>query len=334
MNRVKAIAMFSGGLDSTLAVKLMLDQGIQVEALSFTSPFCLCEGKGGCITTATANKLGIPMKKILVDEEYLGVIRDPKHGYGRFMNPCIDCRIYMLKKAKEYADKVGAHFIFTGEVLGERPMSQRREALETIEKEAELSGRILRPLSAKYLPETEAEKRGLVDSSKLLDIKGRSRKKQIELAEQFKIGDYPCPSGGCLLTYKEFAGKMKDLLEHQNEISVKDVAMLKVGRHFRYGRNKIIVGRNEEENKQLLSMKGVDDYWFEALGCGSPIALLQGPKTEDATKMAASVTARYSDSSNTEVEVKIEGKEKDDTIRVEPLKDESLEMIRVKWRKS
>ena len=155
MNRVKAIAMFSGGLDSTLAVKLMLDQGIQVEALSFTSPFCLCEGKGGCITTATANKLGVPMKKILVDEEYLRVIRDPKHGYGRFMNPCIDCRIYMLKKAKEYADRVGAHFIFTGEVLGERPMSQRREALETIEKEAGLSGRILRPLSAKYLPETE-----------------------------------------------------------------------------------------------------------------------------------------------------------------------------------
>lgn len=334
MERVKAVAMFSGGLDSILAVKLMLEQGIEVEALSFASPFCLCEGKGGCLTASTAEKLGIPLKKVFVDEDYLEVVKNPKHGYGRYMNPCIDCRIYMLKKAKEYADKIGAAFIFTGEVLGERPMSQRREALEIIEKEAGLAGKILRPLSAKHFPETEAEKRGWVDRSKLLDIKGRSRKKQIELAEQFEIRNYPCPSGGCLLTYREFAAKVRDLFKHQNKISFRDIALLKVGRHFRFGENKVIVGRSEEENKQLLSLKDPNDVWFEALGCGSPITLLQGPVKDEVIELAASITARYSDYQRTPVEVAVHKGETQKTIKVNPITDEFLDTLRVKWRRT
>jgi tRNA-specific 2-thiouridylase len=250
--KVKALALLSGGLDSTLAVRLILDQGIGVEALNFVSPFCLC-GKGGCGASETAKQLGVPLKVISVGEEYLKVIRKPKHGYGRNMNPCIDCRIFMLKKAKKYAEKSGASFIFTGEVLDERPMSQHYTALKAIEKEAELKNEILRPLSAKLLPETLIEKKGLVNREKLLAIRGRSRKPQIELAKRFSIADYPCPAGGCLLTYKEFANKLRDLFTHKKRVSVADVNMLKVGRHFRFGKNKIIVGRNETENKILTA---------------------------------------------------------------------------------
>ncbi len=333
MGKVKAIAMFSGGLDSILAVKLMLQQGIDVEALTFTSPFCLSEGKGGTLTEVTAERLGVPLKKMALDEDYLEVIRNPKHGYGRLMNPCIDCRIYMLRKAKEYAVKVGAEFIFTGEVLGERPMSQRRESMDLIEKEAGLKGRLLRPLSAKLFPETEPEHKGFVDRDKLFDIKGRSRKRQIELAERLGISGYPCPSGGCLLTYKEYAAKVKDLFQHQNKVGFKDFELIKVGRHFRYKENKIIVGRDEEENKRLTLMKRDDDYLFEALGCGSPITMLQGPKTKETVKLAAGLTARYSDCTDTPVRVKYESGGKSETVKVEPLRDQLINGMRVVWRK-
>lgn len=207
---MKALALLSGGLDSTLAVKLMLDQGIYVEAINFVTPFCLCR-RSGCGAYEVAKRFNIPLKVVTVGLDYLRVVRKPKFGYGRGMNPCIDCRIFMLKKAKKYAKETGASFIFTGEVLDERPMSQHRKALEIIEKEAGLKGKILRPLSAKLLPQTEAEIKGWVDRTKLLGIRGRSRKKQIELAKKFGINDYPCPAGGCLLTYKEFANKLKEL---------------------------------------------------------------------------------------------------------------------------
>ncbi|MEM4703822.1 MAG: hypothetical protein QXJ02_01975, partial [Candidatus Bathyarchaeia archaeon] len=275
MKKVKALAMLSGGLDSILATKLILEQNIDVEAINFVSPFCLCK-KGGCGAPETAKQLGIPLKVMNVGEEYLRIVRKPKFGYGKNMNPCIDCRIFMLKKAKQYAKKIGAAFIFTGEVLDERPMSQHMKALNLIEKEAGLEGKILRPLSAKLMKETEAEKKGLVNREKLLDIRGRSRKRQFELAKNFHIVDYPCPAGGCLLTCKEFANKLKDLFQHKKRVSIRDVQLLKVGRHFRLGENKIIVGRNEAENKTLLQMKKKQEFYFEAQGCGSPITLLQG----------------------------------------------------------
>ncbi len=234
MSRIKALALLSGGLDSTLATKLILQQGIEVKALNFVTPFCLC-GKGGCGAAEVAKELGIPIKIMIVGQEYLRILRKPKHGYGKNMNPCIDCRIFMLKKAKQQAKEMGASFIFTGEVLGERPMSQHVHALRLIEKEAGLEGKILRPLSAKLLKETEAEKKGLVSRERLLDINGRSRKRQFALAKHFMIANYPCPAGGCLLTCKEFASKLRDLFAHKTRVTLKDVSLLKVGRHFRHG---------------------------------------------------------------------------------------------------
>ncbi len=302
MKRIKALALLSGGLDSSLSVRLILDQGIDVVAMNFVSPFCLCR-KGGCGASNIAEQLGIPLKIMSVGEEYLRVVRRPKHGYGRNMNPCIDCRILMLKHAKKYAREIGASFIFTGEVLDQRPMSQHRKALRLIEKEAGLEGKILRPLSAKLLPETSVEKRELVRREGLLDISGRSRKRQIGLVKQFNITDYSCPSGGCLLTYREFAAKVKDLFDHKKKVTLRDISLLKVGRHFRFGENKIIVGRNETENGALLRMKSAADFRFEVLGCGSPVAILQGRKSRNAIEKAASLTAHYSDRKSNKVAV-------------------------------
>jgi tRNA U34 2-thiouridine synthase MnmA/TrmU len=325
---MKALGLLSGGLDSTLAVKLILDQDIDVFAINFTSPFCLC-GRGGCGAVEVAKKFNIPIRIVKKGEDYLKIIRNPKHGYGRNMNPCIDCRIYTLKKSKKYAKEIGASFIFTGEVLDERPMSQHTKALRIIEKETGLEGKILRPLSAKLLPETEAEKKEWVDREKLLDIRGRCRKPQIELAKNLKINDYPCPSGGCLLTYKEFADKVRDLFEHKKKVSMKHIELLKIGRHFRFGNNKIIVGRNENENEKLLKMKEKDDYYFEVLDFMGPITLLQGPKTKEVIKKAAGLTSRYSDVKEKKVLVNY-GKEKlNKKIIITPISEEEIKKLRI-----
>jgi tRNA-specific 2-thiouridylase len=302
MKKVKALALLSGGLDSTLAAKLILNQGIDVVAINFVTPFCSCE-KGGCEATEAAKQLSVPLKVVNVGDEYLNMVRKPKHGYGRNMNPCIDCRIFIVKQAKKYAKEIGAAFIFTGEVLDERPMSQHFKAMKIIEEEAGLKGKILRPLSARLLPETVFEKKGLVDREKLLGIRGRSRKPQIKLAEEFNIKDYPSPAGGCLLTCKEYASKLRDLFQHKKRCSVADVSLLKVGRHFRFGENKIIVGRNEAENRILTAKKARNDYYFEVPGIGSPITVLQGVKAKNAVRMAAALTAFYSDAKSGEVTV-------------------------------
>ena len=301
MTKVKALALFSGGLDSILAVKLMLEQGIEVAAVNFVSP-CSSEKNRSGIAEA-AKRLGVPLKFVDVGKEYLRMVRNPKHGYGKNMNPCVDCRIFILKKAKKIAKDVGAAFIFTGEVLGERPMSQHFQAMKIIEEEAGLKGKILRPLSARLLPETVMEKKGLVDREKLLGIRGRSRKPQIKLAEEFNIKDYPSPAGGCLLTCKEYADKLLDLFEHKKRCSMVDVTLLKVGRHFRLGGNKIIVGRNEAENEILAAEKARNDYYFEVPDVGSPISVLQGAKTRNAIRTAAALTAFYSDAESGEVKV-------------------------------
>jgi len=324
---MKALGLLSGGLDSTLAVKLILDQGIDVVAINFTSPFCLC-GRGGCGAIEVAKKFNIPLKIVKKGEDYLKIIRKPKHGYGKNMNPCLDCRIYTLKKAKKYAKKIGASFIFTGEVLDERPMSQHMKALKIIEKESGLEDKILRPLSAKLLPETYAEKKGWVDRKKLLDIRGRSRKTQIQLAKDLEINDYPCPSGGCLLTYKEFADKVRDLFKYKKKVSVKDINLLKIGRHFRFGKNKIIVGRNEIENKQLLSSKQPGDYLFEVSEYNGPITILQGPKIKEAIKKTAALTIRYSDVKD-KVLVKFGRKKLNKTITIQPITEEEIEKMRI-----
>jgi tRNA-specific 2-thiouridylase len=329
MKAMKALGLLSGGLDSILAVKLMQRQGIEVVGLNFTSPFHLC-GKGECGATEAAKQLGIPLEVMDVGDEYLRMLRNPKHGYGKNLNPCIDCRIFMLKKAKQYAKDVRASFLFTGEVLNERPMSQRRKALTTIETEAGLEGQVLRPLSARLLPETVAEKQGWVDRGKLLSIEGRSRKEQIRLAAEFGVVDYPCPAGGCLLTCREFAAKLRDLLTHKKTLKANDVALLKIGRHFRSGTSKIVVGRNETENAELERLKRRTDYLFEVPGCGSPITLLRGPKTNQAVRIAAALTLRYSDQTEKRAVVRFGIDTKDRSIVASALDPKQIEELRVK----
>ncbi len=325
---MKALTLLSGGLDSILATKLILDQGIAVVAVHFILPV-VAEKED--YAEKTAKLFAIPLMRVEVSDEYLDVLRNPKYGYGSGMNPCIDCRIYMLREAKKLAQEIGAEFIVTGDVLGERPMSQYRKALELEEHEAELEGLILRPLSAKLLPETIPEREGWVDRSKLLGISGKSRKPQIALAEQFGLQDaYPSPSGGCLLTHKEFAAKVKDLFEHEAKVTKRDIALLRIGRHFRIKASKIIVGRNEAENKLLLGVKNPRDYAFEVQDIGSPITILEGVRNQEAIELAARLTARYSDAAREhEVEVEYWDEAGKRTVLVSSLDEKEVNRLRV-----
>ncbi len=293
---MKAIALLSGGLDSTLAAKIVMEQGIELEALNFLTVFCTCTNRGEtCLASQKAvNALGIPLKVFNVSDEYLNVVKHPKHGYGSNMNPCIDCRIFMLKKAKVYMEEAGASFIVTGEVLGQRPMSQRRDAMRLIEKEAGLEGYILRPLSAKFLPVTIPEKEGWINRETLPEFQGRSRKPQIKLADHYGIRDYPCPAGGCLLTDPQFANRMKDLMLYSPNFSLNDVHLLKIGRHFRLSHNlKLVVGRNEEDNKKIQTFTQEGDILLKALQHPGPLSLLRGEPNGIEIEKAASITVRY-----------------------------------------
>ncbi|MDH4227666.1 MAG: hypothetical protein OEV59_07980 [Deltaproteobacteria bacterium] len=299
----KAIALLSGGLDSSLAVKMMVEQGVEVHALNFTSSFCTCnagrktkaaEG-AGCSNgaRALAAELGIPIKTMVKGLEYMEVVRSPRYGYGKGINPCIDCRIYMFKAAKEYMLEIGADFIITGEVIGQRPMSQRRDAFRTVERESGLEGLILRPLCAKHLDETIPEKTGLIDRNTLMDISGRGRKPQMELAEELNITDYPCPSGGCLLTDKIFSKKVKDLLDHSPTLTIKDLQTLKVGRHFRIGGAKIVISKNEMENTSLKGLLQPGHTLIEPFGFPGPVAIVCEDEPNGAVETAARLLFKY-----------------------------------------
>lgn len=328
MKKTKALALLSGGLDSILAIKLMQNQGIEVVAVNFSSPFCLC-GSGGCGAHKISEELNVPLKTFQVGNDYIKLVRNPKYGYGKNLNSCLDCRIFMFTKARKYARQIGASFIFTGEVLNERPMSQHQNAMYLIEREAGLKNKILRPLSAKLLPETPMEKKGIVDRTKLLAINGRSRKSQIKLAKDFRLSNYPCPSGGCLLTYREFASKVQDLFLHKKRITKNDISLLRIGRHFRIGSNKIIVGRNIKENQRLINFKRTFDYFFEVPDCGSPITLLQGRKTKKSVLAAASLTAYYSDNTKDRVLVKY-GKDKlDNSLYIQKPNSSEVQKLRI-----
>ncbi len=334
---MKAIALLSGGLDSTLAIKVILEQGIEVIALNFTTPFCLCNRRrdscGGYEAKKVTDKFGIKLKVFNLGEEYLEVVRNPKHGYGKNLNPCIDCRIFIQMKAKEYMEEIGASFLITGEVLGQRPMSQHRNALRTIEKESGLEGLVLRPLSARLLPETIPEKNGWVDRMKLLDISGRSRKPQIAKALEYGINDYPCPAGGCLLTDLGFSRRMRDLLEYTLEPLLNDIELLKLGRHFRLSKKaKLVVGRDEKENEELMRLAKEGDFLFRPIEIKGPVGIGRGIFEDGDIDRGSRIIARYSDGRlNTKIDVsnQILPEGKESLVAVVPLSEIELKEIRI-----
>jgi tRNA-specific 2-thiouridylase len=295
MNR-KAVALLSGGLDSSVALKLILMQDIEVTAINFKSPFCNCNRKNSCGNEAArvSRELGIPVKLIYVDSEYIEMVRNPKFGYGSQMNPCLDCRIFMHKKSAEFMEEIGATFMITGEVLGQRPMSQRRDAMNLIDRETGLKGRILRPLSAGVMDPTFPEEQGIVDRNRLLSITGRGRKTQIKLAEKLSIKDYPCPAGGCLLTDANFAAKLKDLFRHQETFKMEEVRFLRIGRHFRLTDNlKIVVGRNEEENNRIESLAKEKYPFFVPEDFMGPACIALGKLDKSSIETIPQILLRY-----------------------------------------
>jgi tRNA-specific 2-thiouridylase len=293
-----AVALLSGGLDSMLAVKMMVDQKIELTAVHFTSPFCNCSSRNtGCGNQArrAAGTFGVPIRVVVKGMDYLRVVEKPPHGYGRGMNPCIDCRIYMLRKVSGMMEELGASFVITGEVLGQRPMSQHRQAIEIIDKESGLAGRILRPLSAHHFPPTRPEVEGIVDRAQLLSISGRSRKTQIALAEQLGVRDYPCPAGGCLLTDPEIAARLRDLFAHVPGYTHRDLVLLTIGRHFRLNPSlRVVLGRTQEENERLLALAAPGDTVFMPEDFRGPTALTAGDVDPAAEKMIGEMIPAYS----------------------------------------
>lgn len=292
VKKVKAVGMISGGLDSILAAKVVKDLGVEVHGVYFAMPWGCCDK-----TTAieAANQIGISFIVLQLDERYLEMVRKPKHGYGSVMNPCVDCRIHMFSRAGQYMRHIGADFVFTGEVLGQRPMSQMRHSMKSIEKGAGLDGRLLRPLSAHLLEPTISETEGLIDRNRLLGLSGRSRKDQIEMAGGLNITAYNQPAGGCLLTDKNFAARMKDTLKHGYR-NFRETIALKWGRHFRLSPEfKVILGRDEAENEALIRHAHRDDHIMQLPDDRGPTLILKGYNpSEEILATAAGLVQKFS----------------------------------------
>ncbi|MFW6134283.1 MAG: hypothetical protein ACOC5R_01760 [Elusimicrobiota bacterium] len=295
MNK-KAILLVSGGLDSILSGYKMKEQNVDIIGVYFKTPFTSKKNKD--IIKSAEKKLGIRCNIKFLGQEYLNVISSPKYGYGKNMNPCIDCRIYMLSQAKKIMREQGADFIVTGEVIGQRPMSQKLNTIKLIEKKAGLEGKIVRPLSAGLMDSSIPEKNGWIDSEMFLSISGRSRKKQFKIAEKYglKKGDYLSPSGGCRLTNKEYSDKLKDLLKFQNKPDLKQIDLLNKGRHFRISDNfKVIVGRDEKENKLLDEISDKKNVKMKAANFVGPLCIGDGRPGKRDLKVMAGICGRYSD---------------------------------------
>lgn len=312
----RALALVSGGLDSLLAVKVLQEQGIDVVGLSFESPFFNAQNaqKG-------AERLGIDLRVVDITEEIWALLKDPPHGFGKNMNPCIDCHALMVRKAVEILTREGFDLIATGEVLGERPMSQNRQSLETVARDAGAEAILLRPLSARLLPETQPEREGKVDRSRLLAIEGRSRKPQMELAERYGIHQYQQPAGGCLLTDPAFSVRLRELLDHEPQASSREARLLTLGRHFRLPSGaKVIIGRHAKDNERILSAGEQPDVLLDTTTIPGPAALLLASHTESDITLSAEICASYADHGNRPLELTIvrTGKREQRTIVPKP----------------
>jgi tRNA U34 2-thiouridine synthase MnmA/TrmU len=286
-----AIGLLSGGLDSILAAQLIREQGIDVIGVSFVTPFFNADA-----AREAARAINIPLEVLEITEIHLGMLRRPKHGYGRGMNPCIDCHALMLREAGQLMEERGSDFLFTGEVLGQRPMSQNKGALRIVERESGYEGRILRPLSAQLLPATIPEQEGVIDRQRLLAISGRSRRQQLELARHYQISEYLTPAGGCLLTDQIFSRRLKDLFAHEDPPPIRSIELLKIGRHVRLSDGtKMVVGRNAHDNEKIAQLLTEADDLLKVEGYPGPLCLIPYGGSEEAIQQAATICVRYSD---------------------------------------
>jgi tRNA-specific 2-thiouridylase len=290
---MKAIALFSGGLDSTLAMKLIIDQGIDVLALNISTGFGSTKDRLEHMQSM-CDQVGAELKIIDIESEFLqDVLFDPKHGYGKNFNPCIDCHAKMFAVAKRIMEEEGASFLISGEVMGQRPMSQNKDALQTVLNESNCDGLLLRPMSALKLAPTIAEEKGWVDRSKLEGITGRGRERQLALAKEIGLDDFESPGGGCLLTDENFGKKMFDFIKY-DKFEVKDIPLMKFGRHLRLSDGaKLVVGRDKEENGYLQAIENDKYYHIRTVGLPGPHAMLSKNATDLDKEMAARVILTY-----------------------------------------
>jgi NH3-dependent NAD+ synthetase len=330
----KAIVLLSGGLDSILAAKLLLDQGIEVVGLYFMTPFNTSQSDSDAQASRAAKSLSMEFISRYLFDSYMNMLINPRYGFGKNINPCLDCHILMAKEAKKLMDEVEASFIATGEVLDQRPMSQRRDTLHIIERDSGLKGLLLRPLSAKLLAETLPEKEGIVVRDRLLDISGRSRKRQLALAKEWAITEFSSPAGGCLLTDRNFARRLRDLLEFKSSISRNDIELLKLGRHFRLNHHlKVIVGKNDRENRDILRLASTGEALYEApKGFSCPLVLVQGENNGSQAPLIAGLLLRYCKKSverPKEVIYQVLGKDENNQILPVLLNEEEIEKMKI-----
>lgn len=324
--RVRALCLLSGGLDSQLAICVLREQGVDVLGVTFDSPFFNIDA-----ARRAADALGIQLHVVDFSVDIIDLLRDPPHGFGSCLNPCVDCHARMLRRAGEMLQDVGAGFLATGEVLDERPMSQNRGSLQTVARGSGFGDLVLRPLSAKRLAETTPEEKGWVDREKLLGLDGRGRKYQMELAQRYGLKDAPSPAGGCRLTEPNFCKRLEDLMRHEGISGVRAVNLLRYGRHFRLdSRLKAIVGRDEGDNAYLEGYAELYDLILKVEDIPGPVGLVPYTASEDQIRRVAAICARYSDSpAECEVTVKIRSAREIRRITVLPASRQETERLRV-----
>ncbi len=330
--QVTAIGLLSGGLDSILACRVIMAQDIKVKAVKFVTPFFgyeLLEREEEYRAEVKA-QYGIEVELCDVSEGYLELLRKPAHGFGKNFNPCVDCKIFMLQKAREMMDDLGAQFLITGEVVGQRPMSQRRDTLRIIERDSGCEGILLRPLCARNMNPIEIEKQGLVDRSRLLDFSGRNRKPQMNLAAEMGITDYPSPAGGCVLADPELGKRLATYYENHDDIAVNDILLLLLGRQFTLPSGGwLTIGRNQVDNERIEKLLQPGDILLDTEDRPGPIGILRNSQDPSDKQSTAGLIARFAKKGpkfpeEVEVSLTANGQEKE-MIKAAPLADEVFE---------
>lgn len=328
----KVVALLSGGLDSQLAVRMMQEKGFEVSAVAIKTPFCDFDCGRGCgfEIRERADQLNVNLKTVYLGDEYIKMLKSPKYGRGAGFNPCVDCRSMMFDEAKKEMERIGADFVISGEVLGQRPMSQHRRALKNIEAESEMEGVIVRPLSGGLLPPTKPERDGLIRREDLGMVRGRSRKPQLAMAKRYGIKDPPNAGGGCLLTDPSFGLRAKDLFGHTETPDINDIELLKVGRQHRLDDSaKMVVGRNRAENETIRMLAMPGDILLEARDHVGPTTILRGETAENHVPLAAAVTLRYSDAPDAEGHVTVWRGEETEDVLAEPAVEDDYVPFRI-----